>query len=640
MKGTCLKGRYLLGEVIGKGGMAVVYKAYDFRSGRTVAVKVLREQYNQDAEFVRRFEQEAEAASAISHENLIDIYDVGEQNGTRFIVMEYVDGMTLKSLIKEHGALDNYSAITIARQICTALQIAHDAHIIHRDIKPQNILLDRRGVAKLSDFGIAKTSDTQTITGGGDNGVLGSVHYFAPEQARGEGVNACSDLYSLGVVMYEMVTAKLPFTGDTPVAIALQHMSTAAVPPIELNPKVTHALNEIILKAIRKNPEERYQSGRELYDDLSMALVYPEGGFIHDKVTDPPAEAQPDANDDSNDTDQSRKQKKKNRPKSKQKTRRQIVRGRILKAALCVLILAAAITAVCLSANIPLPVGKQEVPSVVGVKMEEAAARLDAAHLVMEVGSTRFDETVAPGIVLEQLPTSGSTAKTGDTVKVTVSAGPETARLPDLSGKQLEEAQAMLELLGLKVSSVNRVADSDQERNSVIGQAPVAGSVLRNGDSVELTISDPPILRTVPELGRCSLEAAQQKIEEAGLSLGAVEYDYATGYELGQVYRQSPEAGAQLREGDAVNLWVVKEVKMYTCKYQLTLDIRKDDSEISIFVEDASIYKEISSFVVDRGTLDVELNLENENPGEKTLIIMVNDEEIKRESVVFAEEEQ
>ena len=316
------------------------------------------------------------------------------------------------------------------------------------------------------------------------------------------------------------------------------------------------------------------------------------------------------------------------------------MRGRFLKAALCVLVLALAVTAVCLSANIPIPVGKQEVPSVVGVKMEEAAARLDAAHLVMEVGSTRFDETVAPGIVLEQLPTSGSSAKTGDTVKVTVSAGPEMARLPDLSGMQLEEAQAELELRGLKVSAVNRVADSDQERNSVIDQQPVPGSVLRNGDGVTLTISDPPILRTVPELSRFSLEEAQQKIEEAGLSLGTVEYDYATGFELGQVYRQSPEAGAQLREGEAVSLWVVKEVKMYTCKYQLTLDIKANASEISIFVEDASIYKEISSFVVDRGTLDVELNLENENPGEKTLIIMVNDEEIKRESVVFAEEEQ
>lgn len=269
MKGTCLKGRYLLGEVIGKGGMAVVYKAYDFRTGRTVAVKVLRDQYSQDAEFVRRFQQEAEAASAITHENLIDIYDVGEQNGTRFIVMEYVDGMTLKSLIKEHGALDNYSAITIARQICTALQVAHDAHIIHRDIKPQNILLDRKGIAVLADFGIAKTSDTQTITGDGESGVLGSVHYFSPEQARGEGANACSDLYSLGVVLYEMVTAELPFQGDTAVAIALHHMNTEPTPPIERNPRVTPALNEIILKAIRKKPEDRYQSAREFYDDLS-----------------------------------------------------------------------------------------------------------------------------------------------------------------------------------------------------------------------------------------------------------------------------------------------------------------------------------------------------------------------------------
>lgn len=632
MKGTCLKGRYLLGEVIGKGGMAVVYKAYDFRSGRTVAVKVLREQYNQDAEFVRRFEQEAEAASAVTHENLIDIYDVGEQNGTRFIVMEYVDGMTLKSLIKEHGALDNYSAITIARQICTALQIAHDAHIIHRDIKPQNILLDRRGVAKLSDFGIAKTSDTQTITGGGE-GVLGSVHYFAPEQARGECVNACSDLYSLGVVLYEMVTAQLPFTGDTPVAIALQHMSTAAVPPIELNPKVTPALNEIILKAIRKNPADRYQSGREFYDDLSMALVYPEGGFVKKIVTEAGSEGNTTAED--NETDQGLNKRQRNRPKSK----KDLSRKRKLKWVLCLTALVVAIAMLFTVGDLEGAkyAGRVEVPSVVGVKLEEAAARLDAAHMVMEVGNTRYDDSVVPGVVLEQLPVSGTSARSGDTVKVTISAGPEQSVLPDLIGMQLEEAQAQLEAMGLKVAAVNRIADSDQTRNSVIGQSPDAETLLSNGDGVELTISDPPILRKVPGVLGASLEEAQQKIEEAGLVLGEVQYDYATGYQLDTIYRQSPEADAELHEGESVNIWIVQEVQMYTCRYQLTLNIRKNDSEISIFVEDASIYKEISSFIVDKGTLDVELNLENENPGEKTLIIMVNDEEIKRESVTFME---
>lgn len=632
MKGTCLKGRYLLGEVIGKGGMAVVYKAYDFRSGRTVAVKVLREQYNQDAEFVRRFEQEAEAASAVTHENLIDIYDVGEQNGTRFIVMEYVDGMTLKSLIKEHGALDNYSAITIARQICTALQIAHDAHIIHRDIKPQNILLDRRGVAKLSDFGIAKTSDTQTITGGGE-GVLGSVHYFAPEQARGECVNACSDLYSLGVVLYEMVTAQLPFTGDTPVAIALQHMSTAAVPPIELNPKVTPALNEIILKAIRKNPADRYQSGREFYDDLSMALVYPEGGFVKKPVTEAGAEGITTAED--NKTDQGLDKRQQNRPKSK----KDLSRKRKLKWVLCLTALVVAVAMLFTVGDLESAkyAGRVEVPSVVGVKLEEAAARLDAAHMVMEVGNTRYDDSVVPGVVLEQLPVSGTSARSGDTVKVTISAGPEQSVLPDLTGMQLEEAQAQLEAMGLKVAAVNRIADSDQTRNSVIGQSPDAETLLSNGDGVELTISDPPILRKVPGVLGASLEEAQQKIEEAGLVLGEVQYDYATGYQLDTIYRQSPEADAELHEGESVNIWIVQEVQMYTCRYQLTLNIRKNDSEISIFVEDASIYKEISSFIVDKGTLDVELNLENENPGEKTLIIMVNDEEIKRESVTFME---
>lgn len=631
MKGTCLKGRYLLGEVIGKGGMAVVYKAYDFRSGKTVAVKVLRDQFNTDAEFVRRFQQEAEAASAVSHENLIDIYDVGEQNGTRFIVMEYVDGMTLKSLIQEHGALDNYSAITIARQICTALQIAHDAHIIHRDIKPQNILLDRKGVVKLSDFGIAKTSDTQTITLGNDNGVLGSVHYFAPEQAKGEGANACSDLYSLGVVMYEMVTAKLPFTGDTPVAVAMQHLSSNAVPPIELEPKVTPALNEIILKAIHKAPEDRYRSAKEFYDDLSLALVYPEGGFIQNgaAANDDKAEQNVETNTK---TDQSLLQITKNKLRSVLERRMRLVRTVL---GVSCLSLAALITILALQ----YMGSRVKVPSVVGVKLEEAAARLNNAELTMKVMGTRYDDSVAPGVVLEQTPAHDATVKNGDMVNVTVSAGPENTVLKSMFGMQLEDAQKYLEDQGLKVAAVNRDTGSTMERNSVIEQMPGEGALLKNGESVTLTISDPPMLRDVPDVIGLTQSRAQEKIQACGLNVGTIESGYATGFDVGDVYHQSPEAGAQVQEGDVVNLWIAEEMKMYTCTYQLSLKVKQDASQINIFIEDEAIYKEIASFTRDQGTVDMELNLEAETPGEKTVIIMLNGDEITRETVVFAEGE-
>lgn len=626
MKGTCLKGRYLLGEVIGKGGMAVVYKAYDFRTGRTVAVKVLRDQYSQDAEFVRRFQQEAEAASAITHENLIDIYDVGEQNGTRFIVMEYVDGMTLKSLIKEHGALDNYSAITIARQICTALQVAHDAHIIHRDIKPQNILLDRKGIAVLADFGIAKTSDTQTITGDGEGGVLGSVHYFSPEQARGEGANACSDLYSLGVVLYEMVTAELPFQGDTAVAIALHHMNTEPTPPIERNPRVTPALNEIILKAIRKKPEDRYQSAREFYDDLSLALVYPEGGFIRDAKKK-----------DAEGKDGTEQPKKENDRSGKKKAKLLNAKKHIrsLKWALMGLC-TAMILLLCATAFV-LTGGTRRlsVPEVVNTNLDAATARLESMGLSLEVAEKVYDDNTLPGTIVEQKPQQGTQVKNGETVSVVVCLGPESAAVPDLDGMTQEEAANALAPLGLHVGVVTHRQDSDAPRGTVIEQYPEQGEVLENGGTVDLTLSDQPLMRDVPNVLGKTLEETRQRLKEYDLQLGDVHYEYATGYDVGEVFRQSPESGTQLRQGDSVNVWVVENIEMATCEYQLTVNVKKDDSQVSIFVEEGSLYKEIFSWNCDRGTLDIQVTLENETAGDKTLIIMVNDEEVKRETVTF-----
>ena len=626
MKGTCLKGRYLLGEVIGKGGMAVVYKAYDFRTGRTVAVKVLRDQYSQDAEFVRRFQQEAEAASAITHENLIDIYDVGEQNGTRFIVMEYVDGMTLKSLIKEHGALDNYSAITIARQICTALQVAHDAHIIHRDIKPQNILLDRKGIAVLADFGIAKTSDTQTITGDGESGVLGSVHYFSPEQARGEGANACSDLYSLGVVLYEMVTAELPFQGDTAVAIALHHMNTEPTPPIERNPRVTPALNEIILKAIRKKPEDRYQSAREFYDDLSLALVYPEGGFIRDAKKK-----------DAEDKDGTEQPKKENDRSGKKKAKLLNAKKHIrsLKWALMGLC-TAMILLLCATAFV-LTGGTRRlsVPEVVNTNLDAATARLENMGLSLEVAEKVYDDNTLPGTIVEQKPQQGTQVKNGETVSVVVCLGPESAAVPNLDGMTQEEAANALAPLGLHVGVVTHRQDSDAPRGTVIEQYPKQGEVLENGGTVDLTLSDQPLMRDVPNVLGKTLEETRQRLKEYDLQLGDVHYEYATGYDVGEVFRQSPESGTQLRQGDSVNVWVVENIEMATCEYQLTVNVKKDDSQVSIFVEEGSLYKEIFNWNCDRGTLDIQVTLENETAGDKTLIIMVNDEEVKRETVTF-----
>lgn len=626
MKGTCLKGRYLLGEVIGKGGMAVVYKAYDFRTGRTVAVKVLRDQYSQDAEFVRRFQQEAEAASAITHENLIDIYDVGEQNGTRFIVMEYVDGMTLKSLIKEHGALDNYSAITIARQICTALQVAHDAHIIHRDIKPQNILLDRKGIAVLADFGIAKTSDTQTITGDGEGGVLGSVHYFSPEQARGEGANACSDLYSLGVVLYEMVTAELPFQGDTAVAIALHHMNTEPMPPIERNPRVTPALNEIILKAIRKKPEDRYQSAREFYDDLSLALVYPEGGFIRDAKKK-----------DAEGKDGTEQPKKENDRSGKKKAKLLNAKKHIrsLKWALMGLC-TAMILLLCATAFV-LTGGTRRlsVPEVVNTNLDAATARLENMGLSLEVAEKVYDDNTLPGTIVEQKPQQGTQVKNGETVSVVVCLGPESAAVPDLDGMTQEEAANALAPLGLHVGVVTHRQDSDAPRGTVIEQYPEQGEVLENGGTVDLTLSDQPLMRDVPNVLGKTLEETRQRLKEYDLQLGDVHYEYATGYDVGEVFRQSPESGTQLRQGDSVNVWVVENIEMATCEYQLTVNVKKDDSQVSIFVEEGSLYKEIFNWNCDRGTLDIQVTLENETAGDKTLIIMVNDEEVKRETVTF-----
>ncbi len=284
MEITVLGNRYELLEKIGGGGMAIVYKARCRLLNRYVAVKILRDEFTEDEEFVRRFGIEAQSAASLSHPNIVPIYDVGNENGIYYIVMEYVDGITLKKYIDEKGSLEWREAVNIAIQICSAIEHAHSKKIIHRDIKPQNILVTKNGIAKVTDFGIARAATTSTITMAGST--IGSVHYFSPEQARGGYIDEKSDLYSLGIVLYEMVTGDIPFDGESPIAVALKHIQQNPVPPIEINKKIPKALNDIILKAMKKELLNRYQNASEMLEDLNRVLSEPNGDFAEDKIDD------------------------------------------------------------------------------------------------------------------------------------------------------------------------------------------------------------------------------------------------------------------------------------------------------------------------------------------------------------------
>ena len=279
MKQAPLSGRYELEEIIGTGGMSVVYRAWDLKYDREVAVKVLRSELMSDEDFIRRFNHEAQAASQMSHPNIVDLFDVGQDGETRYLVMEYVKGVTLKELIRQYGRIRQQRAVQITLSILSAIGHAHENHIVHRDIKPQNILMDDDAGVKVGDFGIARVTSSTSSTSFGAQ-MMGSVHYFSPEQASGGVADEKSDLYSVGVVLYEMVTGRVPFDGETPVAVALKHIHEEPRDPSLVNPDVSRGLSEVILKAMSKKPEDRYQTAQEMAVDLRRALKMPMGGFI------------------------------------------------------------------------------------------------------------------------------------------------------------------------------------------------------------------------------------------------------------------------------------------------------------------------------------------------------------------------
>ena len=506
LEGKLLGSRYEIIEKIGNGGMATVYKAKDLVLKRYVAVKILREEYTTDNEFIKRFNTEAESAASLTHPNIVSVYDVGKEGNLYYIVMELIKGKTLKEIIVEDGRMGWKWSVKIAKQIAQALETAHRNNIIHRDIKPHNIIITEDGTAKVTDFGIAKAVSNSTITAFGTT--IGSVHYFSPEHARGGYTDAKSDLYSLGVVLYEMVTGKVPFDADTPVSVALKHMQEKPVPPIELNPAIPQSLNDLILKAMEKDPNMRYSTATEMIEDLDKILKNPEAEVgVIDK-------SQVRARRIQQEESQANRSKLA-KLKKYLKEHKGVKIALIVAIFLIVFIASIGITLGVLNSGKPKDI---LLPNFTNLTLDEAKAKAEEVKLKLNVSEEKYDVQIEEGKIISQDPKyqPNFTVKEGSTVNVVVSKGQEIVKVTKLVGKTKDEARKELKELGLEME-IEEVNSDDVEPGIVIEQDKQEGEEVLAGTKIKLKVSLGIEKVEVPDLTGLSEDEAKAKIAEAKL---------------------------------------------------------------------------------------------------------------------------
>lgn len=558
LEGRILGNRYEIIEKVGNGGMATVYKATDLVLKRYVAVKVLRDEFTTDEEFIKRFETEAQSAARLVHPNIVSIFDVGVDNGIYYIVMELIQGKTLKEIIiEERGPLPWKWSVNVAIQIASALEMAHKNNIIHRDIKPHNIIITEDGIAKVTDFGIAKAVSNSTITAFGTT--IGSVHYFSPEHARGGYTDAKSDLYSLGVVLYEMVTGKVPFDADTPVSVALKHMQEEPIPPIEENTNLPEAVNKIILKSLKKDPMLRYQTSTELLQDLRTALKNPSGDFIEENY-DPTAKTQKISTDQYNRV-KGKRGKKENKFLSfiKQHKTLSVFIGLIL-----LFFLAFGGTMLILNLTNPKEV---ELPDLVGLTREEAEQKVKDAKLKFEVDSEEYNTEVEENHVISQDPKYAENynkVKEGTTIKVVISKGTEKTTVPKVVGMTQEDAVDTLEEAKLKAEIVEETSKKVEE-GYVISQEIEANTEVNAGDTVKIHVSTGTGIKQVTMIdvtGKTENDA-KKALEDIGLVVN-IGYSEDNSKDNGIVLKQTVEVGKVVDEGTTVTITVNKLAEVKT----------------------------------------------------------------------------
>lgn len=557
-KGQKINDRYEIIKTIGEGGMANVYLAHDEILERKVAIKVLRGDLSNDEKFIRRFKREALSVSNLSHPNIVEVYDVGDEDGNYYIVMEYIEGKTLKQLLQKRGALTLTEVIDIMNQLTDGLAHAHDAYIIHRDIKPQNIIIEDNGLVKITDFGIAMALNSTQLTQ--TNSVMGSVHYLPPEQANGKGSTIKSDIYSLGILMYELLTGSVPYKGDTAVEIALKHMKEKLPSIRKQNPTIPQSIENIVLKATAKNPKNRYESVREMHEDLESALEktnekrlvyeYPENDLDETKVV--PTVKPPKVSSVDKPTEEDQKEEK-----NKDKNKLPIILGAVLLVILIVL----SVIFLLISNN---DVKEVKVPDVTGLTVEEAIKEIEKSGLNYTT-KTEESSTIEEGMVIRTDPKKGSTKTKGSTITIIESSGEKYILLEDYAGKNYYEIKAKLELSGINVEmKTKHVEDTDEykdKKDLIIDQEPSFNkdkeTKLVKGDNVILYI---PEVDVYPDMikDKWTLTDVQNFAKEYKLTLD-ITYKETKDFEENLVLSQGREPGDPIYEGYTLKITVAKK---------------------------------------------------------------------------------
>ena len=553
MSNRLLAGRYELLEKIGDGGMAVVYKAKDKLLNRYIAIKILRPEFTKDPTFVENFKRESQAAAGLQHQNIVGVYDVGREGNINYIVMELVDGQTLNEIIAKEAPMDYRRVIEITKQVAAALRVAHKNKIIHRDVKPHNIMVTTDGIVKLADFGIAKAVNDATMSTGSK--IIGSVHYFSPEQARGNYVDERSDIYSLGIVMYEMLTGQVPFDGDNPVTIALKHINEEITPPSQLVDGIPPALEQCVMKATSKFQTNRYGSADELIEELNNIefVTRMVGNSIFNEASEQVEQSRKSYDDEDEFEDDDEEYRKK--PKKKKKLTKAQKKRRILIAVVVLLLVG---LGVAVAAFNGLFSGEKDVPELYGMTLKEAKKTAEDAGFKLKEGKEVYSNYYDKGEVAEQDPESGSKAAKNSSITIHLSKGPQAGSVPNLIGKTQSEAEKILKDSDFEVSVKQKT--STETAGTVISQDPSGGDEVDHGTTVTIYVSDGKGVEeaTVPSVTGDSLSDAKRKIRSAGFSVGKITYDESNAYGKGYVMWQQYAANTSLKKGTKIDIEVSK----------------------------------------------------------------------------------